>query len=36
MRGNWSTGLLVAALTIVLALLILIPLLLDSTTDAWD
>jgi hypothetical protein len=29
-RGNWSTGLVVVALTIVLTLLILIPLLLDS------
>jgi hypothetical protein len=33
MRGNWSTELLVAAFTIAVALLILIPWLLDSTVD---
>jgi hypothetical protein len=34
-RGNWSTELLLAALTVALTLLVLIPLLLDSTGDAW-
>jgi hypothetical protein len=35
MSGNWSTELLVAVFTITVALLILIPWLIDSTTDVW-
>jgi len=35
LHGNWSTELLIAVFTIVLTLVLLLPLLLNSSTDVW-